>query len=422
MSTAAPATGHSASASAGTRSPFARAGEWLARPPLWVTLVACAVILAARRPDQIFHAQFWAEDTWFFSWARARGLHEFVMAYNGYLHTVPRLMAALAALADPAWAPGIYVGIAFAFTLYVAARTQAARSALPRHAGFALAVVLIPDTFEVFLNGTCLQFVLLIGFLLILLSAEPRRWWEALHDFFFALLFGLTGPFSIVLAPFFLWRAWVRRSAFSIALALTVIVCGVIQFNFVRQSTEPPIDQPVPPTASAALAATGMRLGGSLLAGSQVPMDYPRPVEVTLGLLSLAAVAALAVWRGPRRAERLVLAAVFALLLASTLYRGRLTLPSLCHFAFGSRYFYPLQLILVWLLLLLAIDAPRRAGRTAAVVLVWMLAINVPRLREGPMPDQHWANYVPQLRAGEAVTIPVNPAPWAVPFPAQKTR
>jgi hypothetical protein len=64
-----------------------------------VFLFACAIVIS-RRPDAIFHAQFFAEDgaIWYataydYGWWRV-----LFSPYQGYIHLVPRLTAALALL------------------------------------------------------------------------------------------------------------------------------------------------------------------------------------------------------------------------------------------------------------------------------------------------------------------------------------
>jgi hypothetical protein len=382
-------------------------------------LLACAAILFARKPDMFLNPQFWAEDGWFYWWGRLYGLGTLTTPYAGYLHTVPRLVAKLATLFDPLWAPAVFVWSALAFTLYVAARTQSARCPLPRHIACALAVVLVPDAFEILLNLVNLQWVLAGGLLLLLISADAHNSRQHLHDAIAAVLFGLTGPFSIMLAPLFAWRAWMRRTAPSVMLAAIVIACGTVQLTEVLRDTTVNPSGTVAPDAI--LAVPGMRITASLLAGTFVPLDYPRLIENALGLLALAAVALLAFRGESLRAERRWLAAAFALLLAGSLYRVRFALPDLCHSGFGSRYFFPLQLIVLWLVLTATIDARRWVARSAWLVAVWALAINLPRLREHPLADFHWADYAAKIRAGEAVEAPINPGPpWIIPFPAAK--
>jgi hypothetical protein len=232
------------------------------------------------------------------------------------------------------------------------------------------------------------------------------------------LLFGLTGPVSILLAPLFVWRAWYRRSPASCVLAALALTTGAVQAWTVWQNPTPVSDQPI--AMDALLTVPGMRVAGSLLAGYFVPWDYPRAIETLLGIATLLAVVALAARQGVARLERTWLALVFVALLASALYRCRFVLPDLRHATFGSRYFFPLQLIVVWLVLAAATDARRWLARSAALLALWSLVINLPRLREPALTDFHWADYVGKLRAGEAVDVPVNPAPWVVTFPAKK--
>jgi len=344
---------------------------------------------------------------------------------------VQRIVAAVSQWFDPAWAPAIFTGAAFLLTLYVAARTQSTRFPLRPHVGYALAVVLVPDTFEVLLFLTNILRVTAAGLLLVLISKDGRRWWEQAHDAAAVLLFGLTGPYSVLFAPLFVWRAWQRRTRASLVLAVLVIGCALTQGILIGLQQMGRLAADEGPVAMGAgdvvpeklLAVPGMRIAGSLLAGSRVPPDYPLPVEIALGIGVLVAVALLALRKGPTRTERVWLAMAFLLVLASALYRCRFVLPDLCHAVYGNRYFYLPQLIVLWLLIDLALERRRWLSRGAAVLLLWMLVANIPRLREPGLPDMRWADYAARIRAGEAVEIPTNPGgvdPWIVRLPARK--
>ena len=71
-----------------------------------IFLLACAVIVS-RRPDAIFHAQFYAEDghVWFADAYNLGWWHALFRAQDGYFQTLPRLAAALALLAPLSLAP-----------------------------------------------------------------------------------------------------------------------------------------------------------------------------------------------------------------------------------------------------------------------------------------------------------------------------
>jgi hypothetical protein len=392
--------------------------RWLRTPPLWFTLVACGVILAARRPEAWRHAQFWAEDGLiFFGQAWSFGWRAVFLPYGGYLHLLPRLVAGLAVQLDPLWTPTGFMLGAAVFTLYVAARTQSARLPFRPHLAYALAVVLVPDVFEVLLLLVNAQCVLAGALVLLLISRDATRPRQHAHDVAAAVLLGLTGPHSVVLAPLFAWRAWRRRSRASVALAAIVGACALVQAWFIVQL---PAEPTRPISGEMLLAVPGMRVGASLLAGSFAPLDYPFAVETALGALVLVAVALGAWLPGPARAERVAVALAFALLLAASLYRCRFVLPDLRHATFGNRYFFVVQLCFVWLAIATTLGGPsRRAARLGAVALLWMVAANFSRLREPGLPDLDWPAQAAKLRSGEAVTVPINPAGWSVSVPAR---
>src|SRR5688500_19803875 len=125
---------------AGAGTFFGRVSAAIGKLPLWATLLGCAAILVWRRFDLVMNPQFWAEDSViFFEQAYNAGWSVLWRPYAGYLHTIPRLVAGVAGQLDPLYAPGIFMGVAFAGTLYVAARTQSARAGVPRAPCFAFA-------------------------------------------------------------------------------------------------------------------------------------------------------------------------------------------------------------------------------------------------------------------------------------------
>jgi len=411
-----------------TDSPLRR---FLAHPPLWITLLVCAAILVARRPGHLRNPQLWAEEgkIWFAD-AYTLGPAALLRSFGGYLNTTQRVGAALAQWADPASVPAIFVAAAFLLTLYVAARTQSERFPLPPHVGYALAVVLIPDTFEVLLFLNNIDRITAAGLVLVLISRDARRWWEGAHDGAAAVLFGLTGPYSIVFAPLFWWRAIRRRTRASVGVAVLVSACGLVQGTLIVLHEKGKLADTGPVAMGYGnveprklLAVPGMRITGSLLVGARVPADYSLAAETALGIAVLAAVAYLALRSGRARVERVWLGIAFGLVLASALYRCRLVLPDLCHAGYGSRYFYFPQLMVLWLLIACAVEARRWKSWGATALILWMLVVNVPRLRESALQDFRWKEYAARIRAGEAVEIPLNPGgvePWILRLPGRK--
>lgn len=272
-------------------------------PPSAAVLLACAAVLALRREGALSNPQFWAEDGHFYERAYVMGWRCLTLPYAGYLHAVPRAVAVLAASVDPALAPAVFVGFAALLTLYVASQALSPRCPLPRAAGvFALAVVLVPDTYEVLLNVVNLQWVLAGGLVLLLVSRDPSGRGQWTHDLCAAAALGLTGPFSVILAPLFIWRAWERRTKSSAVLAAVVSSCGLLQALCLHY--QPPSDPGTPGDWSAALLvlpAVARRIGGSLLLGSLLPETAGTVLGTVGGLATLLGVGFLALRPRPAR-------------------------------------------------------------------------------------------------------------------------
>ena len=395
-----------------------RAARLLANPPGFAILAVCAVVLALRRAGAVTNPQFWAEDIYFFQRAYVFGWSAFAEPFAGYLHTILRAVAEFAVRVDPAHGPGLFVACSGAVTLYVAGRTLSERCPLPRLAGAcALAVVLVPDTYEVLMTVVNLQWVVGAGLVLLLVSRDPKGGWEWSHDLAAAALMGLTGPFCIVLLPLFAWRAWERRSRSSAVLAAILALCAAIQGFCVVH--EPYLGGTAPVKFRLLLPAVGRRIGGSILTGALMSPDTDLYIGTAVGIATLAGVAYLAFRRGAHRPERRLLGLAFFALLAAALYRSRYNYDWYFLPLANARYVFIPQLLAIWLLLAAAGEEGRLA-RICAALAVWAALVNIPRDREPAYVDLQWSRYEARIRAGLPVTIPTNPPGWYMPLPARR--
>jgi hypothetical protein len=394
------------------------AARLVAAPPGWLVLAVCAAVLALRRAGAVTNPQFWAEDAYFFERAYVFGWNAFTEPFAGYLHTILRAVAGFTVGVDPAHGPGLFVACSGAITLYVAGRTLSDRCPLPRLGGAcALAVVLVPDTYEIFLNLVNVQWVLAAGLILLLVSADPRDGWEWTHDLAAAALMGLTGPFCIVLAPLFAWRAGTRRTPASIAVGAVIVLCAAIQGFCVVH--EPPMGSTAPIQYPLLLPAVGRRIGGSILVGSLMAPETDLYVGTAVGLGTLAGVAYLAFRRGGRREERALMGSSFFLLLAAALYRTRYNFDWYFLPMSQARYVFLPQLLAIWLLLAAAGERGR-LGRVCGLLAVWAALVNLPRDREPAYVDLQWGRYESRIREGLPVVVPTNPPGWYMPLPARR--
>jgi hypothetical protein len=397
--------------------PRGRVAGFLAHPPGYAVLAVCAVVLALRRAQAVTNPQFWAEDAYFFQRAYVFGWSAFAEPFSGYLHTILRAVAQFTVSVDAAHAPALFVACSGAVTLYVAGRTLSERCPLPRLGGAcALAVVLVPDTYEIFMNVVNLQWVIAAGLILLLVSRDPAGGLQWLHDLAAAALMGLTGPYCIVLCPLFLWRAWDRRTRASAVIAAVIVACALIQgFCVVHEKFVGPAG---PVQYPLLLPAIGRRIGGSILVGALMAGQTGLYVGTLVGLGTLAGVAYLAFRKGDHRPERILLGLAFFSLLTAALIRTRYSYDQFFLPLAHARYVFLPQLIAIWLLLAAA-GGRGRPARICAALALWAFAVNLPRDREPAYLDMEWWRYEPQIRAGLPVTIPTNPPGWYIPLPAR---
>ena len=398
-----------------------RVARLLADPPALAVLALCAAVLGLRRAEAMSRPQFWAEDVIFYQRALLQGWQAFLGTDAGYFHMVLRAVAAAGASVDPSLAPAVFVGAAALITLYVASRTLSRRCPLPRYAGLcALAIVLVPDTHEVLLNVVNLQWVLGAGLVLLLLSGDPVGPGSWAHDLVAALALGLTGPFSIFLAPAFALRAISRRSRASLVICALICACALVQAYLVYVEPTSPFDTTgAAASAGLFLPAIGRRLGGSPMMGAFLARDTDQVFGTLAGILTLAGIGYLSLGPGSYRVERRLLGLVLAVVLAGALYRTRHSLFLFFVPHTRARYFYLPQLFTLWLLISWAVQKGR-AARVCAALALWALAVNLPRLREAPLKDLNWPSYAEKIRVGEDVTVETNPPVWRTHFPRRE--
>ena len=174
------------------------------------------LILFSRRPDALFHAQFFSEDghVWFadaynFGWLRA-----LANAQDGYFQTFPRLGAALALLAPLRLAPLVTNIVALAaealpVNLLLSFRSSAWGS-LRFRTLLAAVYLALPDRWEMSLGITESQWLLALSAFCCLWRCAGQQGGRY-FDLLLLLLSGLSGPFCIILLPVATFLAWKRR-------------------------------------------------------------------------------------------------------------------------------------------------------------------------------------------------------------------
>lgn len=369
-------------------------------------LVALATALAValylwRSGGSAIHPQFVAEDgRIFFTQSKLQGLGAIVTPYSGYLHLLPRLAAVAASGFSSARAPSLYLIFATAIVAWTAATTASAGC---RHA-WALAPValLTPTDGEVFGTLTNVQWLVGPALALVTATATPAGRLARLNQLAFVALAGVTGPFSIFVAPTALWRLWdERHDRVAQRLCGLVLVGAAIQLGFVVFGAKPAPAEDAEGLLHFAVTLLDRWIGQAAHAGLTLRPAHARDVAL---LAAAAAVSAVAV---PRPAVRLY--AFAGLSLIATFVRFRADNAYFDYPFAAERYFYGPRLVVLWTLVLCLMRL-RLSSLAGLVGVVLMLAAVDPWIK-APFPRIPWAEPARAIDRGEAVRIVTNPSP-----------
>jgi hypothetical protein len=392
-----------------------------------IFLLSCCV-LVTRRPDAIFHAQFWAEDgRIFFADAYNIGPWDSLFQrFGGYFHAVPRIGAALALLAPLALAPLVLNLIAIAAQALPVCCLLSSRSSAwgsLRYRTFMCALYLaLPNCRELGAIITNSQCVLSLSAFLLLVASPPRGRWSQTFDMLLFLLCGLSGPYCFFLAPIALFLAWKNSDRWRWGSAGALVVCsliemwGVIMIPYAR----PHYSLGASPALFVRLLAghvyLGTVLGSNALAAS--------PDIGVAGLLFLVAAGGTAILlicflKSAMEMRLFILfsSMVFAASLISPFVFPPVgsTVWGLLTRAGGIHYWFFPSLAFAWTLLWCLWSRVAALKAVATVLLVLMVFGIALDWRNTSFKDFHFEEYAKRMEAapvGTALTIPENPEGW----------
>jgi hypothetical protein len=204
---------------------------------LYATVVAvlAACLLLLRGIPRLTRAAFYAEDGQvFLSQAHNNGVAAVLEPYAGYLHLIPRIIAAVLEPFPVTAAPVLYAVAALLVHVTMLTPALSPRidwiipGRLLRAVLFAL-LCLMPPLWEVLGNIANLIFVGGISLLLLMLSDDPRSGVGRLGELGAVVALGLSGPLIVFFVPWFIWRWRRTRSRHSLAVVGVAVVAAMVQ-------------------------------------------------------------------------------------------------------------------------------------------------------------------------------------------------
>jgi hypothetical protein len=410
------------------------AGERLPRTLLIlaITLLACAIIIS-RRVDVFTNAQFYAEDgvVWFAD-AYSRGpLAALGLSYEGYFQIVARLAPVVAAPFGIARAPMIYNigGLLLQVAPVTYFLTRRFETVVPSFwARVAVsAVYLLMPAPELNVDITSAQFHLAILATLVLIAAEPKRWYWIAFDLLAVALCGLSGPFVYILFPVALLCLLVRRRRFTAVLCAMLAVTLAAQVYASRLSLRTHYGLGASLHAFVLIICNRVILAGLFAedGGSHVFLAGFPHATVVAGLICLVGllVAGFAALRAPWELRLFALAAVGVVVggLVDPLVGPSGNAWTVMAVSGGDeRYFFMAQVAWLLTLLWVASRLPRVWMTRAAwgvVAAAFALGLLI-AWRYPPFVNFNWpkeARTISTSAPGTKLVLPINPGgPWAI--------
>jgi len=417
--------------------------RWWSYPALAVVIV---VLQSMRRADLLTNPQFWAEDgTIFFFGQLVHGTWASMIApYAGYLLLIPRLVAALATLFPPHYAPLIYnlaalVIDALCCSLFVLPcfrhllRSDAARAILCLF----LAGGIFADELVGTLTGV--QWFLIVAILLILALPEgtgnPALYFAAA----FCLAAGLSSGLVMLLAPVAalrIWRTPGRTAWPAVALLLSAVVQLLVLLTIPNPDRVEPVTGVAQIATSTAIAFTYRAVIGALIGSYRAVRLADRDsLSLTLAVLACMGgwLAALWVTGSRERSGQLAVCAYVALAIIASAMSLRALAPRFMPGAEMSprdeRYFLPGAILFAyWIAVSLERWLPGVASPLRAALLALALGAGaIANYRIPPFPDYHWRETAPAVdrwvsdtrahRPAQAVEFAIDPPPYVVVLP-----
>ncbi len=375
--------------------------------------------MVSRRPDAIFHPQFFADDgsLWYpqaymLGWFRA-----LFHPQTGYFQTLPRLTAALALLVPLRYAPllenVIAIGLQVLPVNILLSERCRGYGSLELRAVLAAIYIALPNSYEVDASMVNAQWHVALIACLILFGTKPRTLAWRIFDFSLALVFGLTGPFVILLLPLGLIFWYVRRERWTLVLSTVLAVCAVVQAGAIWMTSSSARPQMhLAPSASLFLQI----LAGHVYLGALLGMhgfEGQRLIVLITVAISATALIIYCLWKAPLEWKLLV---VFCFLtLAAALKNPTVAPPQWPNLAKspGIRYWFLPTLAFAWVLVWGAVGTRQRFVRAvSALGLITMCYGIVQDWRYPAFPNFGFRNYARRFAAapaGAMFSIPVPP-------------
>jgi hypothetical protein len=193
------------------------------------------LLIVLRRPEAIFHPEFWAEDgVYWYQQAYKIGFSSIFMPENGYLQSISRLVALISQPFPLSFAPAIFAISALTVQVAPIAILLSKRFEYIIKNKYAriiicLIYVVVPNSLEPNINLTDAQWHLSLVLFLLIVSDSYKH---SIIEYTTIIVSALSGPFSILMSPIIIFEAYNKYKLMSINKYIIALACTFIQSYF----------------------------------------------------------------------------------------------------------------------------------------------------------------------------------------------
>lgn len=216
-------------------------------------LIASICIIILRYPSFLFQPRMWAEEsiyyeTFFSNLSFIDGFD--AMIYPAYYVLISRIVGLLASLVDPENAAlvtticGLIV-LLIPIVIIIFGKSKY-WSGINQKMILSAFLIFSCTTGEMWMNSTNVGFIMAVVTFLILIDENPGNYFK--KSFYILLLFLaiLTGPISLLMSPFFLYRFVQKKESIYLIYCSLFLMLGLLQISyfFIAQSLETAVANP----------------------------------------------------------------------------------------------------------------------------------------------------------------------------------
>lgn len=400
--------------------------------------VIAFLLLACRRPDILFRAQFWAEDgnIWYAEAYKLGFWHALLMTHTGYFQTIARLVVGSSIYIPIAYAPFYSNCIALIIRALIACFFLSRRfdyiACTPRII-IALYYCIMPDIDELHANMTNTYWYMALYALLIFIARPAQKKWEWVHDCVVIFISSVSGLPPVFLIPFIglkyicetereKWFDWVRLRKFLLN-PVYIALC----FGALIQVSHLEIGGRSGSTLGATLTRFMQIISSRFLVGitGNHVADWPWQSAIFAYIITLI-LACVLIGVVCSKNWKLITVMIFPLIvIAVALYKPVISSENeqwkyLRIMGAAQRYFFLYHICIFGAIVVVLYSKCRTAVAQQfyqILFAVWFGALAVRYYHIPPIPDQHWVeavNKFHQASRGKKVDMATAPKGWTM--------